>query len=34
VISTDPDTDDPGRGITDRIELRDRQVLVLGSTRA
>jgi glycogen operon protein len=34
VISTDADTDEPDREIEGRVELRDRHVLVLRSTRS
>ena len=34
VISSDPDTDEPGRALGQRVELRDRHVLVLTTTRS
>jgi len=34
VISTDTDTDEPDRGVQGHVELRDRHVLVLRSTRS
>jgi glycogen operon protein len=33
VISTDTESDEPGRTVTERVELRDRHVLILRSTR-